>query len=80
MAALAKRHKVVKVVTAVVSQRNNVVDFLHGRQPAMLQTLLAQRVLHNVAVTNFAPFGAILPLIFKVTKLQFTSLIAVLPL
>lgn len=66
MAALAKAHEVVKVIRPSVSQGDNVVDFLHGRQPAMLQAFLAQRVLSDVRRADFPPFGAVTLVGFRV--------------
>jgi hypothetical protein len=66
VAALAKAHEVVKVIRPSVSQGDNVVDFLHGRQPAMLQAFLAQRVLSDVRRADFPPFGAVTLVGFRV--------------
>ena len=55
MARLAQRHKVSLVMRAALCQRQLVVYLLHRMQQPFLITLLTERVLCGVAVTDSFP-------------------------
>lgn len=59
VAGLAKAHQVVPCVGSALRERNDVVYFLHRRQPTFLQALLTQWMRRSVAVTNAFPSSAV---------------------
>ena len=59
MAALAQRHEISRVVCAAVCQRQDVMHFLRGRQPAFALTLLAKRMRLNITRTDSPPCSTV---------------------
>ena len=59
VAALAQRHEISRVVCASVCQRQDVMHFLRGRQPAFLLALFAQRVRLNITRTDYPPCSTV---------------------
>ena len=70
--ALAKRHEVALVVRTAACQRQDVMHFFGGRQPAFLFALFAQRMRLDIARANPTPrapvslFGIGIALVFVV--------------
>ena len=59
MAGLAQRHEVSLVMGAALCQRHPVVYLLHRMQQPFLITLLTERMLYSVSVTDSFPRPAI---------------------
>ena len=57
--AMAQRHEIVGTAATTFGERKDVVDFLGGRQLALLLTLLAERVGLDEAVTDTLPASAV---------------------
>ena len=55
VARLAQRHQIICVVGAAVTEREDVMHFLGGCQPALLLTFLTKRVRLDVAVADALP-------------------------
>lgn len=77
VASFAKGHEIVLLIATTFGEREDVVDFLYGRQLTLLPTLFAERVHLDVLVTDTFPGTAILfvglriKLIFIVTMISF---------
>ena len=59
MAALTQRHEIVFIVRTAVCQRQDVMHFLGGSQPAFAFALLAQRMRLNVLQSNPSPHATV---------------------
>ena len=59
VAALAQRHEISRIVCTSVRQRQDVMHFLRGRQPAFALTLLAKRMRLNITRTDSPPCSTV---------------------
>ena len=59
MAALTKRHEVALLVHTTVCQRQDVMRFLGGSEPAFAFALLAQRMQYKKSRAEFLPRAAV---------------------
>ena len=55
MTFFTQRHEVALIIGAAIAQRQDVVHLLRGRQPPGFLALLADRMLHDKAVTDTLP-------------------------
>ena len=79
MAALTKRHEVAFVVRTAACQRQNVMHFLGGRQPAFAHALLAQRMRLDINPSYAPPRDAVSFVSVRIAKISVVLMFGDLP-